>query len=145
MPRLMPGSNVGLILSTEHHGGIMSETNAPEPTEPGAQAPDPVVTDPAATDAEPVETAPADAPVETLPADGSTPAGAPSTGSVTGVSNQSPQLPANAQAAAAKAHAGLGHLIQVAQRIQGELERFIPAGLIQSAEAEVKGLVREIL
>jgi hypothetical protein len=63
----------------------------------------------------------------------------------TGVTNQSPQLPPNAAAGAAKAHALLSHLVEAAQQVQAELERYVPADAISAAEVEVKSMLRSIL
>jgi hypothetical protein len=60
-------------------------------------------------------------------------------------SNETPPLPANAQAAAARAHAILGHFIDVAQRGQADLERYVPAGMLQGAKQEALSLIREVL
>jgi hypothetical protein len=98
--------------------------------------PEPATT---ATDPDPV-TDPA-APLTPVTPDGPEPVADP----VQTVSNQSPALPPNAQAAGARAHAALTHLKSLASSIQADIERYVPAGMISSAEAEVKALVQEIL
>ena len=59
--------------------------------------------------------------------------------------NESPTLPAGAQAGAAKAHAVLGHLVKVAQAAQNEIERYVPAELLSAAERDAMLFVRSIL
>lgn len=106
------------------------------PAEPVETSPEPVQA------GEPVTIEPADP--ETVPAEAQAPAeDAAPVG--TGASNESPSMPPSAQAAAAKAHAGLGHLIQVAQTVQRDIERYVPAAVLAAAEIEVKALVRGIL
>jgi len=59
--------------------------------------------------------------------------------------NETPTMPGGAQAAAAKAHALYGHLIQVAKAAQAELERYVPPELLSAAEREAGLLIRSIL
>lgn len=66
-------------------------------------------------------------------------------GLVQGAANQSPMLPANAQAGAAKAHAFLGHLVTVAQQAQAEIERYVPAELIAAADVEAKAFIASVI
>lgn len=66
-------------------------------------------------------------------------------GPVQSASNVSSLLPPNAQSAAAKAHAFLGHLITQAKTIQADIERYVPAEFVQQAEREVATLIRAIL
>lgn len=62
-----------------------------------------------------------------------------------GVSNTGPALPASAQAAAARAHQVITQIIAIGQRVQADLERYIPPELISAAEAEAKQFIRELL
>jgi hypothetical protein len=71
--------------------------------------------------------------------------GPETTSHITGASNVSPQLPPNAQSAAARAHAWFSHMEQIAQQAQADIERYVPAGLLQAAEAEASAFVRSIL
>lgn len=66
-------------------------------------------------------------------------------GAVRGTSNESPQLPPSAQAAAAKAHALLEHLKDVATQVQADVERVVPASMIDAAKSEVAALIRAAL
>lgn len=66
-------------------------------------------------------------------------------GLMSGAANQSPQLPPNAQAGAAKAHAILGHLIQVAEAARGEIERYVPPELLNAAGSEAMAFVRQVI
>jgi hypothetical protein len=78
-------------------------------------------------------------------------------------SNESPTLPQNVQSGAAKAHAGLGQLIDVAQdgevdagrrldqvvsiaeQLRAELDRYIPENVRHAAMVEAGRLVRSVL
>jgi len=62
-----------------------------------------------------------------------------------GVSNQGPALPASAQAAAARAHQVLDKIITIAQNVQADLERYVPADLLSAAENEAKQFLRDVL
>jgi hypothetical protein len=59
--------------------------------------------------------------------------------------NETPVLPASAQAGAAKAHAVLGHLVKVAQAAQAEIERYVPAELVTAAERDAALFIRSVL
>jgi hypothetical protein len=72
------------------------------------------------------------------------------TAPVTSATNETAVLPANAQAAAARAHVGLreiaaeedtGRIRAMAAAIQADLERFIPSGMIAAAEREALALL----
>lgn len=60
-------------------------------------------------------------------------------------SNVTSVLPPNAQAGAARAHAFLGHVINLAQRYQKDLERFVPPEFIEAAKVEVAALIKAVL
>lgn len=60
-------------------------------------------------------------------------------------SNESPVLPASAQAAAAKAHALLEHVKTMASQLQADIERVVPASMVNAAKAEVDALIRAAL
>jgi hypothetical protein len=62
-----------------------------------------------------------------------------------GASNVSPTLPPGAQAAAARAHIVYGKIAAMAQAVQADLERYIPAGFLQNAESEANELLRDVL
>jgi hypothetical protein len=76
---------------------------------------------------------------------GQPPSPDPKTAPVQSASNQSPALPANAQAAAAKVHAYLGHAIDVLQQAQSEVEKYVPAELLVTAERDVKAFVQSLV
>jgi hypothetical protein len=59
--------------------------------------------------------------------------------------NESPVMPASAQAGAAKAHAMLGHLARVAQAAQAEIERYVPPDLLAAAERDAMLFIRSAL
>lgn len=101
------------------------EASASQPLEPGPAG---------EAEAEAPETAPADPP-------------APNQAQLShpGVSNAGPALPASAQAAAARAHQIFTQIIAVAQRVQTDLERYVPPELISAAEQEAKQFIRDIL
>jgi hypothetical protein len=54
-------------------------------------------------------------------------------------------LPANAVAAAARAHALLGHFVSVAQAAQADLEKYVPATLLNAAKQDALTFIREVL
>lgn len=64
---------------------------------------------------------------------------------VRAASNENAVLPPSAAAAAAKAHAALTHVQQVAEKYLAELDKYVPQSLIQAAEGEVKSFIRSIL
>lgn len=121
----------------------MSEP-VPDAPQPLPEAPPPPVPEPEPTPAasEPVtepEPEPAPEPVQ-FAADEQD-----ATPVTLGVSNASPQMPPNAQATAAKAHALLGHISGVAATLRAEIERYVPAPVLQAAEVEVAAMIRAIL
>lgn len=64
---------------------------------------------------------------------------------VQSASNESPQLPVSAQAAAARTHALLTHLESVISGAKSDIERFVPASLISAAEAEAQAFIKGML
>lgn len=59
-------------------------------------------------------------------------------------SNESPVLPPNAQAAAAKADAYLGAFIQIATELRAELQRYFPHGMGQAADGEIRRRLQQL-
>jgi hypothetical protein len=112
----------------------------PYPNQPAAEAepPVPVAATPAPSDG----LAPGE---EGHPGFAAAHAEAASIPPVAGTSNESPQLPPSAQAAAARAHVLYGHIIAMAQQAQKDLERFIPAGMLTAAESEIGTMIRNII
>lgn len=78
-----------------------------------------------------------------LPDEGTTEV--PQTGLSQSASNESPVLPANAQAAAAKAHASLDHVIQVLQAAKADIAKYVPEELMNAAQRDVSAFVKSIL
>jgi hypothetical protein len=60
-------------------------------------------------------------------------------------SNQTATLPGSAETAAMKAHGMFTHLITFAQAAQAEIERYVPASVVQGAEDEAAKMIRTIL
>lgn len=166
----LTGSSNPLGLKTATYmGGTMSETSEQGVSGPsnwlgGVPGPG----EPQATDANPEqEQAPAEEPqaaeaetaaAEPEPSSAYAQAGPPEAVPViTATSNESPKLAPNAVSASAKAHHGLeaikelaasgeqealGEIKSIAARIQAELEKYLPAGMLQAAEAEGKALAQ---
>lgn len=125
-------------------------------TQPAAEGP--VEPGPGASGASPVV---AGAPAEAVDLGGEHLATQLRTGGATG--NESPTLPQNVQSGAAKAHAGLGELIDVAQngeldaeqrlgqvtsiaeRLRAELDRYIPEQVRHAAMVEAQKMIRSVL
>lgn len=60
-------------------------------------------------------------------------------------SNESVPLVPGAQAAAARAHHLIQHLIDVGKAIQADIERYVPPSVIQAAEGEAAAFLRDAL
>lgn len=64
---------------------------------------------------------------------------------VQSASNVTASLPANAQAAAAHAHAFFTHLIKMAEAARSDIEKYVPASFVQTAEHEVAQFIKAII